>query len=56
MAKLTQEEIENLLIDGDITMVGVINAVIKINGIIGVGLISFADDVSRHIREGMSKK
>jgi hypothetical protein len=39
-----------MLRNGEIDMARVIDAVIRLNGIIGVGLISLADDVSDHIR------
>jgi uncharacterized membrane protein YcaP (DUF421 family) len=48
--KLTQEEIKNLLTSEAFTLIDVVNAVIEINGIIGVGLISLAESLSHHIR------
>lgn len=47
---LTKEEIKELLIAERLTLTDVIDAVIEINGIIGVGLITLSDRVSRHIR------
>jgi hypothetical protein len=46
----TKEKIKEMLIAGEIDMTSVIAATIEINGIIGVGLITFADDVSNFIR------
>jgi hypothetical protein len=52
MTKWTRKEIEQLLIDEVITLTDVIDAVITINGIIGVGLITLADDVADYIIKG----
>jgi len=43
------KEIIYLLVDNDIVIEDVIDAIIKENGIIGVGLISLADDLVKHI-------
>ena len=39
---MTQEEITDHLINGDLTVEKVIDAIIDVNGIIGVGLITLA--------------
>ena len=43
------KEIIYLLVDNDIVIEDVIDAIIKENGIIGVGLITLADDLVKHI-------
>ena len=43
------KEIIYLLVDNDIVIEDVIDAIIKENGIVGVGLISLADDLKKHI-------
>lgn len=40
---MTTQELDKLLKDGDVTIERVINRVIQLNGIIGVGLISLGD-------------
>jgi hypothetical protein len=52
--KLTKSEIQQLLIDETLSLTDLIDAVIEVNGIIGVGLITLADDMSDYIR-GQSK-
>ena len=48
---LTEAEIINLLINKQLTLTAVIDAVIKVNGIIGVGLISLSDGITIYIQE-----
>ena len=43
------KEIIYLLVDNDIVIEDVIDAIIKENGIVGVGLISLAKDLTTHI-------
>ena len=45
----SSEEIQELLKDGAFTLTDVIDAVIEINAIIGVGLISLGEDIERYI-------
>ena len=47
----SQKEIEAMLTRGEIDLVRVIDAVIRLNGIIGVGLITLADAVASQIRQ-----
>jgi len=49
--KLTDEQIRQMILAGQIELTDVIDAVIDLNGIIGVGLIRLADDVSDYIRQ-----
>ena len=51
---MDKKEIKQALREGKLTLAEVIDAVIEINGIIGVGLISLAEDVSRHITSKIS--
>jgi hypothetical protein len=47
---MTKEQLKELVIRGEINLTDVIDVVVDINGIIGVGLISFADSTSEYIR------
>lgn len=49
--KITKEEIEKLILERGLTVTDVIDAVIDLNGIVGVGFISFAESISEYIRE-----
>jgi len=49
--KLTDEQIRQMILAGQIELTDVIDAVINLNGIIGVGLIELADYVSDYIRQ-----
>ena len=46
---MNSKEIIKWLVDNDIVIEDVIDAIIKENGIVGVGLISFADGMKEHI-------
>lgn len=50
MTKLPQSYIEDMLRNGDFTLTDVIDAVIQLNGIIGVGKYTLADDIAEYIR------
>ena len=45
----SQADIQELLKNGAFTLTDVIDAVIEINAIIGVGLISLGEDIERYI-------
>ena len=45
------EEIQELLKTGAFTLTDVIDAVIEVNAIIGVGLISLGEDIERYITQ-----
>ena len=47
---LSQDQIEELLTNGKITLTNVVDAVINLNGIIGVGLITLGDDLNQYVR------
>lgn len=47
---MTNEQIAEILSEHDITLLDVIEVVIETNGIIGVGLITLADELAEHIR------
>lgn len=49
--KITKEEIKNLILERGLTVTDVIDVVIDLNGIVGVGFISFAESISEYIRE-----
>lgn len=46
----SMQQVEQDLKAGEYTLTGVVDAVISVNGIIGVGLITMAEDVARYIR------
>lgn len=48
---MSDDELDKLLISGDVTITRVIDRVIALNGIIGVGFITLADDVSTYIND-----
>lgn len=48
--KITDEDIQYLLEHTDMSLTRVLDIVIKMNGIIGVGLITLAENVSNYIR------
>lgn len=48
---MSDKELDKLLIDGEVTLTRVIDRVIALNGIIGVGFITLADDVSNYIND-----
>jgi hypothetical protein len=48
---MSDDELDKLLKNGDITLTRVIDRIIALNGIIGVGYISLADDVSKYIND-----
>ena len=45
----SQADIQKLLRDGELTLTDVIDAVIEMNAIICVGLISLGEDIERYI-------
>lgn len=48
---MNQQQIIKLLKDGELTLTDVIDAVIELNGIIGVGLITLGDDMGQYIKD-----
>ena len=46
---MTNSELHKLLKSGELTLTDVIDAVIEMNAIIGVGLISLGEDIERYI-------
>jgi len=46
----TKEEMIQEMIDNGITLADFIDYIVKINGVIGVGLISFGDGVAEYIK------
>ena len=42
-------KLETLIIEGKITLSDVIDIVIDLNGIVGVGLISLSEDIKKYI-------
>ena len=49
--KMDPEELKRLLTKEEITLIEVLDTVIEINGIIGVGLISLGDELSEYCRK-----
>lgn len=49
--KITKEEIEKLILERGLTLTDVIDVVIDLNGIVGVGFVSLAAQISDYIRE-----
>ncbi|MEI8244386.1 MAG: hypothetical protein WCI51_01070 [Lentisphaerota bacterium] len=54
--KITPEEIEKLILERGLKVEDVIDVVVKLNGFIGVGLISLADDIAGYIRSKIGGK
>jgi hypothetical protein len=52
--KLAGLELKKMLVEGDLTLGDVIDAFIDVNALIGVGLISLADEVAVYIRNNQS--
>jgi hypothetical protein len=52
----TQEEIIKMLQDEDINLAAVIDAVIEVNGIIGVGLITLGENLNDYVISKISRK
>ena len=48
---MDKSEIKRLILDEGLTLTDVIDVVIDENALIGVGLISLADDVSTYIKD-----
>lgn len=48
---MKKEELVKLILDGEITITQVIDEVIEINGIIGVGLISLGDGLKKYCHD-----
>lgn len=53
--KITPEEIEKLILERGLNVESVIDAVVKLNGFVGVGLISLADDIAGYIRNKIKR-
>lgn len=49
MGKITEEEIKELVLHRGLELSALIDIIIDLNGIIGVGLISLADEVNKYI-------
>tara|TARA_R110002020_G_scaffold221850_1_gene430039 strand:+ start:539 stop:721 length:183 start_codon:yes stop_codon:yes gene_type:complete len=47
---MNQIQIKEAITNGDLVLTDVIDAVIDINGIIGVGLITLGDDIQKYIQ------
>ena len=46
---ISMTEIDSLIVNNDLTLSKVIDRVIELNGIVGVGLISLGDDLQRYV-------
>ena len=51
----SQADIQKLLRDGELTLTDVIDAVIEMNAIIGVGLISLGENIERYIQRRINR-
>lgn len=47
---MNQTQIKEAITNGDLVLTDVIDAVIDLNGIIGVGLITLGDDIQKYIQ------
>ena len=47
---MNQTQIKEAITNGDLVLTDVIDAIIDINGIIGVGLITLGDDIQKYIQ------
>jgi len=50
MNKISKEEIKNLIIERDLTLTDVIDVVIELNSLIGVGLVTLGEDLNDYCR------
>ena len=48
--KMEKEELKKLIAEGKFTLADVIDAVVELNGIIGVGLITLGDQLKEYCR------
>jgi hypothetical protein len=55
MSKITTEEIEQLVLERELTLTDVIDVVIKLNGIIGVGLIILGEGLQEYVFDKIPK-
>ncbi len=53
---MTQPEIKKLIAEQDLTITDVIDAVIEMNGLIGVGLIDLEEHISAYIKTQRKNK
>lgn len=53
---MKKEEVEKLILEKGLTLADVIDVVIELNGVIGVGLITLAEEISDYIRETPKRK
>ncbi len=47
---MTPDRITKLVLDEGLTIKDLLDVVIELNGIIGVGLITLSDDITKHIK------
>jgi len=52
---MRKKELTKLVETGEITLTDVIDVVVELNGFIGVGLISFGEELDRYVRDKISK-
>jgi hypothetical protein len=55
MSKITTEEIKQLVLERELTLTDVIDVVIKLNGIIGVGLITLGEGLQEYVFDKIPK-
>jgi len=53
--KMTKQELTKLITDGEFTLTDVIDVIVDINGIIGVGLFSLGEELNEYVR-GLHKR
>ncbi len=53
---MKKEEIEKLILEQGLTLADMLDVVCELNGIVGVGFISFAEEVSTYIRQTPERK
>ena len=55
-SSITKKEIERLIIEEDLVITDVIDVVIELNGIIGVGLITLGDQLKKYLYNKIDKR
>lgn len=53
---MERDKVKKLILEDGLTLTDVIDAVIKLNGFVGVGLISLAEDTAKYIKAKLKKE
>lgn len=54
--KITKEEIKKLMLENGLIVEDVIDCVIELNGIIGVGLITFGEQLENYVHSKIKRQ